>query len=196
MLGRPRVEHLEALVEVLDEHVRALVGEGRLDPLAVPGGGDLADQLGVDGVEQLGAVGDEQAGRLRVVLGLRDEVGGDVGGHGGGVGEDADLGRAGLGVDGAAALHQALGGGDVDVARPGDDVDGDAAPRRPRQPYASMRDRLRAADGVHLVDAEQRAGGEHDRVRQAVGLRRAGDRERARRPRPGPGTTFMTTLLG
>ena len=52
-------------------------------------------------------------------------------GVGGGVGEDGDLGRAGLGVDADDALEQALGRGDVDVARAGDQahrlaVDGSA----------------------------------------------------------------------
>ncbi len=103
------------------------------------------------------------------MLGLRDEVGGDVGGDRGVVGEDADLGRAGLGVDAAAALHQPLGSRDVDVARAGDDVDR----RAPLDAVRQHRHGLRPADGPHLVDAEQRARRQHDRVRQAVGLRRA-----------------------
>ncbi len=43
-----------------------------------------------------------------------------------------------------------------------------------------QRDRLRAADGPHLVDAEQRGRGQDRRVRQAteLGLRRAGDHQR------------------
>ena len=116
------------MVEVLDEHVGALVGQGGLDPLAVPGRRHLLAQLDVDGVEQLDAVAHQQAGGLRVVLGLGDQVGGDVRRIGVRVGQDADLGRAGLGVDPAAALDQPLRGRDVDVARPGDEVDRRAAP--------------------------------------------------------------------
>ena len=58
------------------------------------------------------------------------------------------------------------------------------------------RDRLGAADGVHLVDAEQRAGGQDRRVRQpaVLALRRGGQRDRRRRPATWAGTTFITTL--
>ena len=59
---------------------------------------------------------------IDVVLGLADQVGGDERGVGGVVGEDRDLGGAGLGVDADAALEQPLGRGDVDVARAGDQV--------------------------------------------------------------------------
>ncbi len=175
VLGGPGVDDLQAVVEVVDQHVRGLAGQRGLDALAVPCRGDLLAELDVDRVEQLDARRDQQAGGERVVLGLRDEVGGDEGGDGGVVGQDADLGRAGLGVDAAAALHQALGRGDVDVARAGDDVDRAAVLRAVRE----HRDGLRAADRPHLVDAEQRARRQHDRVRQAVGLRRAGDGQAA-----------------
>ena len=54
--------------------------------------------------------------------------------------------------------------------------------------------RLRAADRVHLADAEQRAGGQHRRVRQAavVGLRRRRHRDLAT-PATWAGMTFITT---
>ena len=72
--------------------------------------------------------------------------------------------------------QQPLGGGDVDVARPHDQVGRLAVVGA----VGEHRDRLGAADRVHLVDAEQRAGREHDRVRQAVvvPLRRARDGQR------------------
>ena len=175
VLGGPGIDDLEPVVQVVDQDVGGLAVEGRLHPLAVPGGFDLADQLGVDGVEQLGAGGHQQAGRQRVVLGLGDQVGGDVRRDRRVVGQDRDLGRSSLGVDAAAPLDQTLGGGDVDVARAGDDVHRSA----PLDPVREHRDGLGAAHGPHLVDAEQGAGGQHDRVRQPVGLRGAGDREAA-----------------
>ena len=137
-------------------------------------------QLGVDGVEQGGRVGDEQAGRQRVVLGLGDQVGGDERRHRGVVGQDRDLGRAGLGVDAAPALDQALGRRDVDVARAGDHVHRGHA----LDAVGEHRDRLRATDRVDLVDPEQRARREHQWVRQSaeLRLRRRGDRQR-RHPR-------------
>ena len=125
--------------------------------------------------------GDQHAGRHLVVLGLADQVGGDVHRVGGVVGEDRDLGGPGLGVDADLRPADPLGGGDVDVARPGDHVDrrqlgavGVGAAVR------QQRDGLRAADGPHLVDAEQAGGGQDGRVRQAaeLGLRRAGDDQR------------------
>ena len=95
---------------------------------------------------------------------------------GGVVGQDRDLGRAGLGVDPDQALEQPLGRHDVDVARAGDQVDA----RARAGAVGEHGDRLGAADGVHLVDAEQRAGGQDRRVRQpaVLLLRRAGQRDR------------------
>ena len=87
----------------------------------------------------------------------------------------------GLGVDADLRAADPLGGGDVDVAGAGDHVD-----RRQLgavgvgAAVGQQRDGLRAADGPHLVDAEQRGGGQDGRVRQAaeLGLRRAGDHQR------------------
>ena len=76
----------------------------------------------------------------------------------------------GLGVDADAALEQPLGGGDVDVAGPGDELAGRAL----LGAVGEHRDRLGAAGRVHLVDAEQRAGGEDRRVRQAAELAACG----------------------
>ena len=56
------------------------------------------------------------------MLGLADEVGGDVRGIGRVVGQDHDLGGSGLGVDADDALQGALGRGDVDVAWPGHEI--------------------------------------------------------------------------
>jgi hypothetical protein len=107
------------------------------------------------------------------VLGLADQVRGDVRRVGGVVGEDGDLGRPGLGVDADQAAQQPLGGRHIDVAGPGDHVHGLAGAGA----VAEHRDGLRATDGVDLGDAEQRAGGQHTRVGQApvVPLGRRGD---------------------
>ena len=59
------------------------------------------------------------------------------------------------------------------------------------------RDRLGAADRVHLVDAEQRAGGQDQRVRQAAYSRCGGDATASdATPATWAGTTFITTLDG
>ena len=60
---------------------------------------DLPLELDVDRVGQLDGVGDQHGRGERVVLGLADQVGGHVHRVGGVVGQDRDLGRAGLGVD-------------------------------------------------------------------------------------------------
>ena len=142
----------------------------------MPGGVHLLLQLGLDVVGQPERVGDEHAGGLRVVLGLADQVGRDVRRVGGVVGEDRDLGRTGLRVDADTSLEQALGRDRVDVAGAGDQVDPLALPRA----VGEHRDRLRPADGVHLVDAEQRAGGQDRRLGEAavVLARRARERDR------------------
>ncbi len=102
-------------------------------------------------------------------------------GVGGVVGEDGDLGGARLGVDADQPAEQALGGGEVDVARSGDHVDRlQLGPVGVGAAVGEQRDRLRPARGPHLVDAQQRGGGEDRRVRQAavLGLRRGHQHER------------------
>ena len=131
------------------------------------------------------------------MLGLADQVGGDVDGVGAVVGQDRDLGRTRLGVDADQALEQPLGGDDVDVAGAGDQVDR-LADDLPGARFAARsvlagavgehRDGLGPADGVDLLDPQQRARGEDRGVGVAgedalVGaLRRAGHRQR---PHPG-----------
>ena len=111
------------------------------------------------------------------MLGLGDQVSGQEGRVGAAVGDDRDLGRAGLGVHRDLAAEQPLGRGDVHVAGPGDDV----RRRAVRGAVAEHRDGLGTAGRVHLGDAEQRAGAEDGRVRQPalIGLRRRGDRDLA-----------------
>ena len=171
------VAHLHALVEVVDQHDAGLgAAQGDLDALDVPGGGDLLLQLGLHVVGQRLGVGDQHGRGQRVVLGLGDQVSGDVRRIGGLVGKDRDLGRAGLGVDADQALEQALGGDDPDVAGAGDQVDLGARAGA----VGEHRDRLGTADGVDLLDAEQRARRQDRGVRQAAELllRRARERQR------------------
>ena len=109
------------------------------------------------------------------MLRLRNEIRGDVHRVGSCIGKDGDLGGAGFGVDSHDSAHEPLGGSDVDISRPGDDVD----PRAAFGAVGEHRNGLGATHGVDLVDAEQGAGTEHDRVRQGgVTLRRRRDGER------------------
>ena len=194
MLGAPGVDDGNALVEVLDQHRCRLAGERLLDPGVVMGGGHPVHQRDVDRVEQRRTRRHQQAGRELVVLGLGDQVGGQVVGCRAVVGQDRDLGRTGLGIDADDSAQQSLGRRDVDVAGSGHQVD----PRHPLDPVGEHRDRLRPADRVDLVDPQQRARRQHGRVRPAAELRL----RRRGRPRSSPtpatcaGTTFMTTLDG
>ncbi len=114
------------------------------------------------------------------MLGLGDQVGSDEDGVRDVVGDDRDLGGAGLGIGADRAQQQPLRGGDVDIARAADDVGRGAV----RGAVGEHGDRLCAADRMHLGDAEQRAGGQHRRGRQAAagraGRRRDGDLADAR----------------
>ena len=197
VLGGVGVDDGEALLEVGDEDGRRLLaGQRGADPVDVLGQRDLPFELDVDRVGQRDRVGDQDGRGQRVVLGLADQVGGDVHRVGAGVGQHRDLGRAGLGVDADDAAHQALGGGDVDVARPGDQVD--RLDAELGVAVGEQGDRLRPADRVDLVDAEQRARGQDRRVRPAAELllRRASRSRSSSTPATWAGTTFMTTLDG
>ncbi len=124
VLGGVGVDDGEPGLDVVDEDDRGLGAAQRLlDAAGVLGGRDPVAEDRVDGVGELRRVGDQDGGGHRVVLGLADEVGGDVHRVGVASARDGDLGRAGLGVDADGALDVPLGRGDVDVARAGDDVD-------------------------------------------------------------------------
>jgi hypothetical protein len=78
--------------EIVDQHVRRLAGQRRLDPLAVPGGRTwLPSSASTASSSASLGVTSRQAAE-RVVLGLAHEVGGGEGGDGGVVGQDRDLG--------------------------------------------------------------------------------------------------------
>ena len=182
VLGRVRVHDGQPVVHTGHQDAAGLRAAQRgRDALGVLGARDLPLELGVHRVGQLDRVGDQHARRERVVLGLADQVGGDVHRVGGAVGEDGDLGRAGLGVDADQPAQQALRRGQVDVARPGDHVDRlEHGAVGVRAAVGEQCHGLRAADRPHLGDAQQRGRGQDRRVRPAAeaGLRRRADHER------------------
>ena len=143
--------------------------------LDVPRCGDLLVELDLDVVGERRRRRHEDGRGHRVVLGLAEQVRGDERRGRGVVGQDRDLGRTCLGVDAHGPLEQPLRRDRVDVAGAGDEVD--LAARTGA--VGEHRDRLGAPDGVHLVDAEQRARGEDRRVRQpaVVGLGSRGQRD-------------------
>ena len=124
MFGGVGVDGADAGVDVVDQDDRRLPpGKRGRHPLTVHGGLQLGGQLGVGGVGQVGAGRHQDAGGHFVVLGLADQIGGDMRGVGGVIGQDGDLGRPGFGVDAHPRAAEPFGRGDVDVAGPGDHVD-------------------------------------------------------------------------
>ncbi len=71
---------------------------------------------------EIGARGDEDGQRFGIVLGLRDQVGGDVGRVAAFAGDD-NLRGTGEHVDGAIEGDQPLGRGDIEIAGADDLVD-------------------------------------------------------------------------
>ena len=113
-------------------------------------------------LREIGARGDEDGQRFGIVLGLRDEVGGDVGGAAALAGDD-DFSGAGKHVDGAVEGDEAFGRGDVEIAGADDLVDA-------RDGFGSVGERghgVRAAEAIELGDAEQMRGGQ--RFRRGLG---------------------------
>ena len=135
----------------------------------------------LDLVGERGVVGDQDRLRAGVVLGLRQQVGGDPIGVSGLVGEDEHLGRAGDHVDADLAEHQALGRRHIGVAGP-DDL-GDR--RNGLGAVGERGHRLRAADAIDLVDAGELGRRQHQGRELAVRRRHHHHQPRARR-RPWP----------
>ena len=111
-----------------------------------------------------GAVRDQDRLRARVMLGLRQQIGGDPAGIAAVVGDHQHLGGTGDHVDADLAEHQPLGGGDIGVA--GADDLGDRRDRR--RAVGQRRHRLRAADAIDFGDAAEMRRRQHQRIELAV----------------------------
>jgi hypothetical protein len=116
---------------------------------------------------QRAAGGDQADARVHVVLGLRQQVGGDHRRIAGLVGDDENLARPGELVDADGAEHLSLGLVDIGVAGPDDLVHRRDALRA----IGHRRDRLRPADAEDAVGAGEVAAGDHRGMR--VGGRQA-----------------------
>ena len=153
VLGGVGVDEVDGGVERRRERDQAVVAErGGED---VPAGRplELVHDGGLDGVGEGRVGGDQDRRRIRAVLGLGDEVGGDASGIGRRRGEDHPLRRPGREVDADLAADLDLGGGDPGVARPDDPVDRREA--RVGQAERERADRLGAAGDDEGVDLEQ-----------------------------------------
>ena len=179
VLGREAIHGVGHLGVAVDDDDGAVVAQRLLGDRAARKQRDLALHLGGDSAGDVGAARDQDWHRQRVVLGLRQQIGGDPARIDAVVGDDDQLGRAGDRVDADVAEDQPLGGGDVGVAGAHDLVDARDALRA----VGERGDRLRAADHEHARDAgeargQQRLGrrprrGHHD-LAHAGDLRRHG----------------------
>ena len=153
-----------------DDEAEGFEGRGDLPPPRQ--GGELFFRLGLNLARQRFGRGDADRGlEAAAVLGLRQQVGGDVAGIGALVRQHCDLGGAGDGVDADAAVDLLLGGYGPGAAGAGDLVDRGDGPGA----EGEGGDRLGAADGVDLVESQHGRGGENHRVRQAAGAGRGDD---------------------
>ena len=156
MLCRIRIDDAQTSGNIRNEHrARLAAGQRRGDALAMLGDLELRSQSLVDRVGQVDAGRDKNAGGHHVVLGLADEIGGNVDRVSGVVGEDRDLGGTGFSASmPTSPRHRPLGGSDIDVAGTGDEVDRDKLGSiGVGSAVGKEGDALSAADGPHLVDA-------------------------------------------
>ena len=157
MLGGDAIDDRRAGGEIRHQDDGAVVAPARAGDVGARHGLELALDGARHGVGEGRIVGDQHRLRGGIVLGLRQEVGGDPGRIVLRVGHDQDLRRTGDKVDADLAEDAALGGGDIGVARAGDLVD-----RLDRlRAVGERRHGLRAADAPDLVGAGD-LGRQHD----------------------------------
>ena len=113
-----------------------------------------------DGKGEVHIVGDEDGLRRRVMLGLRQQVGGDPVRIVVLVGDDQHFRRPGDHVDADLPEHKPLGGGDIGVAGTHDFGDR----RDCLCAISERRNRLRAADPVDFSDPGNVGGDQHQRI--------------------------------
>ncbi|SLC69526.1 Uncharacterised protein [Mycobacteroides abscessus subsp. massiliense] len=189
VLGRVGVHHLDARVDVVDKHDPGLrAGQRSADAFGVHCSRQLRGGLLDHRVGKCRTVGDQDAGRQHIVFGLADQVRGHMHRIGGLVGENRDLGGAGLRVDAHQRSAQPLGSGHIDVSGPGDHVDRcELCPIGIGAAVRQQRHALCAADRPDLFDTEQPRRRQNGRMRQTaelrLGRRRYDERSHSRRLR-------------
>ena len=168
VLGRQRIEQRHGGIEIGHHDDRAIIGPA----LPRDRGGGEAGQLAFNRRRHCigfgGIAGNQDRLRHRVVLGLRQQIGGDPIGVGFAIRHDDDFGRAGDHVDADNAVKLALGLGHPGVAGAGDDIH----PGHLRGAERQRGNRLRAADAQHLGNTGQPCRRQHQRVDRAARRRR------------------------
>ena len=171
VLGGDAVDERGRLVPIGDANQRAVCSPAGARGVGARQVLQIAVDLMRDGGDKTAIVADQDRLRRIVVLGLREEVGGDPGGIVVGAGDDKDLRRPSDHVDADAAKDPPLRGRDIGVARPDDLVD-----RGDRRGAVGERcHRLGTTDAVDLGDAGEASRGEDKRIEHAVRRRHGHD---------------------
>ncbi len=182
MLGREVVDDLGGVRQIADEHHRARARAPRRRSRAGRRAASASSNAApTRSITSASAVIEERP-RLRIVLGLRDQVERGEPRVDGGVGHDREFARPGQPVDPHDAGDLPLGLGDVRVARSHDPIDR----RDGRRPERQCADRLRAArlhDDASRPPAARRTGRPRGSSRRAAAACTA---RSARRRRPPP----------
>ncbi len=168
VLGRHGVHGLDGGSHIGGHHDGSFVIERGARDLGTRGLRHQDVDAGLDLARKLLVASHQIAGRQRIVLGLGHQVCRDHHGFGRGIGQHADLGRAGDHVDSHVARDNLLGSGNKSVTRTGDLVD-------TRNGLGTVRQRghgLSAAHHIDFVHAAELCRGERVGADQAVLLRR------------------------
>ncbi len=122
MFGREKIDEADGFREIPRHQHRAAVGKRPPGKIRIRQFGELQFDFSSHRLAQARRGGDENRDGVGIVLGLRDQIGGDEL-RIATVGEDDRFGGAGQHVDGAIGAHQALGGCDEAVAGAEDFID-------------------------------------------------------------------------
>jgi hypothetical protein len=173
VLRREQVDDLGRLIEVTHQHGEAVRRERIADVLRVRKLPQPLLDLEETLAEERLVRRDEDRRGVRIVFGLREQLGGRVPSLRALVRDHDGLRRPEESVDPDVAVDELLRQRRVDSARTADFVDR----RDPVRPICHRGDRLRPADPVDLLDAADASGGHHDRGRIAVPVGRRAQHE-------------------
>ena len=143
MLGCDHISHSAGVLQVVKHDGAAVVRHALLDDVPARELLCLPLHLARNGLCLCHGIGQQDGGSQLVVLGLTEQVGGNVGRVGGVIGNDQHLGRTGDHVDIDRAERQLLGCRNKGVARTNDLVH----LRDKARAVGQRGNRLRAADG-------------------------------------------------
>lgn len=106
VLSRIGIHHLDAGIEIVDQDDRRLATPQRgCHSLVMHRRRQLSSQFGIGGIGEVLTRGNQHTGSHLIVLGLTDQIRGNVCGVGCVVGQDRDFGRPRFGVNATCERH-------------------------------------------------------------------------------------------